>query len=69
MGPTNGSDYTMVGDSINIASRLQGKAASDVTALGTRSPDAVRVEYLVKGISSSCLIGTLNSAIITSLRK
>ena len=28
MGSTNCDDHTMVGDSINIASRLQGKAAS-----------------------------------------
>lgn len=59
MGSTNCNDYTMVGDSINIASRLQGKAASGeilVTdeaykAISAAFPDAVRVEYLVKGIS------------------
>jgi adenylate cyclase len=59
MGSTNCNDYTMVGDSINIASRLQGKAATGeilVTeeAYGPISgafPGAVRVEYLVKGIS------------------
>ena len=59
MGSTNCSDYTMVGDSINIASRLQGKAATGeilVTdeaykAISAEFPDAVRVEYLVKGIS------------------
>jgi class 3 adenylate cyclase len=59
MGSTNCSDYTMVGDSINIASRLQGKAASGeilVTdeayePISAAFPDAVRVEYLVKGIS------------------
>jgi len=59
MGSTNCSEYTMVGDSINIASRLQGKAASGeilVTdeaykAISAAFPDAVRVEYLVKGIS------------------
>jgi len=59
MGSTNCSDYTMVGDSINIASRLQGKAATGeilVTEeaykpISAAFPGAVRVEYLVKGIS------------------
>jgi class 3 adenylate cyclase len=49
----------MVGDSINIASRLQGKAASGeiiVTedaykAVSAAFPDAIRAEYLLKGIS------------------
>jgi class 3 adenylate cyclase len=49
----------MVGDSINIASRLQGKAATGeilVTAeaykqINTAFPDASRAEYLLKGIS------------------
>jgi adenylate cyclase len=59
MGSTNCNDYTMVGDSINIASRLQGKAATGeilVTDTAYKSisaafPGAVRVEYLLKGIS------------------
>jgi adenylate cyclase len=59
MGSTNCSDYTMVGDSINIASRLQGKAATGeilVTdeaykPISAAYPDAIRVEYLLKGIS------------------
>ena len=59
MGSTNCNDYTMVGDSINIASRLQGKATTGeilVTdeaykAISEAFPHAVRVEYLVKGIS------------------
>jgi adenylate cyclase len=59
MGSTNCSDYTMVGDSINIASRLQGKAATGeilVTEdaykpISAAFPGAVRVEYLVRGIS------------------
>jgi adenylate cyclase len=59
MGSTNCSDYTMVGDSINIASRLQAKAATGeilVTdeaykPISAAFPGAVRVEYLVKGIS------------------
>jgi class 3 adenylate cyclase len=59
MGSTNCDDYTMVGDSINIASRLQGKAASGeilVTAeayqpISAAFPDAIRAEYLLKGIS------------------
>jgi class 3 adenylate cyclase len=49
----------MVGDSINIASRLQGKAASGeilVTdeaykATAATLPGAIRAEYLLKGIS------------------
>jgi class 3 adenylate cyclase len=59
MGSPNCSDYTMVGDSINIASRLQGKAATGeilVTEeaykqISTAFPDASRAEYLLKGIS------------------
>jgi adenylate cyclase len=59
MGSTNCNDYTMVGDSINIASRLQGQAAPGevlVTedaykAINTAFPGAMRVEYLLKGIS------------------
>jgi adenylate cyclase len=60
MGSTNCSDYTMVGDSINIASRLQGQAApgevlvtEDVyKAISAAFPGAMRVEYLLKGISA-----------------
>jgi adenylate cyclase len=59
MGSTNCDDYTMVGDSINIASRLQGKAASGeilVTddaykQISAAFPGAIRVEYMLKGIS------------------
>jgi len=59
MGSTNCSDYTMVGDSINIASRLQEQAAAgeilvteDVyKTIKEVFPGAVRVEYLLKGIS------------------
>ena len=59
MGSTNCSDYTMVGDSINIASRLQGEAARGeilVTEAGYEQisaayPGAVPVEFLLKGIS------------------
>ena len=59
MGSTNCNDYTMVGDSINIASRLQGKAASGeilVTAeaykpVSAAFPGAIHAEYLLKGIS------------------
>jgi class 3 adenylate cyclase len=59
MGSTNCNDYTMVGDSINIASRLQGKAASGkilVTEgaykpISTAFPGAIRVEYFLKGLS------------------
>ena len=59
MGSTNCSDYTMVGDSINIASRLQEQAApgevfvtEDVyKAINAAFPGAMRAEYLLKGIS------------------
>jgi adenylate cyclase len=59
MGSTNCNDYTMVGDSINIASRLQGQAAPGevlVTAdaykaISATFPRAIRVEYWLKGIS------------------
>jgi adenylate cyclase len=59
MGSTNCNDYTMVGDSINIASRLQGKAATGeilVTDNAYKSisgafPGAIPAEYLLKGIS------------------
>jgi adenylate cyclase len=59
MGSTNCNDYTMVGDSINIASRLQGKAASGeilVTdeaykPINAAFPGAIRAEYLLKGLS------------------
>jgi adenylate cyclase len=59
MGSTNCNDYTMIGDSINIASRLQGKAASgeilvteDVyRSISAAFPEAVRAEYLLKGIA------------------
>jgi adenylate cyclase len=59
MGSTNCSDYTMVGDSINIASRLQGQAApgevlvtEDVyKAISAAFPGAMRAEYVLKGIS------------------
>jgi adenylate cyclase len=59
MGSTNCDDYTMVGDSVNIASRLQGKAASGeilVTdtaykPISKAFPGAIRAEYLLKGIA------------------
>jgi adenylate cyclase len=59
LGSTNCDDYTMVGDSINIASRLQGQAAPGevlVTEdaykpIGAAFPGAMRAEYLLKGIS------------------
>lgn len=70
MGSTNCNDYTMVGDSINIASRLQGKAATGeilVTdeaykPISAAFPDAVRVEYLVKGISQPVTARRLSRA-------
>jgi class 3 adenylate cyclase len=57
MGSVSCSDYTMVGDTINTASRLQGKLAPSemsVTAEGYQSissffPAAIRMEYLFRG--------------------
>jgi class 3 adenylate cyclase len=59
MGSANCNDQTMVGDRIDIASRLQGKAATSeilVTAEAYKPisgvfADASRVEYLLKEIS------------------
>lgn len=59
MGSTNCSDYTMVGDSINIASRLQGKAATGEILVTDEAyklispafPGAARAEYMLKGIA------------------
>jgi adenylate cyclase len=59
MGSTNCNDYTMVGDSINIASRLQERAAPGEVLLtedaykviSAAFPGAMRAEYLLKGIS------------------
>jgi adenylate cyclase len=59
MGSTNCDDYTMVGDSINIASRLQEQAApgevlvteDTYKAISATFPCAMRAEYLLKGIS------------------
>lgn len=59
MGSTQCSDYTMVGDTINIAARLQGKAARGeilVTEdaykpISAAFPGAMRAEYLLKGIA------------------
>ncbi|HEY3306471.1 MAG TPA: adenylate/guanylate cyclase domain-containing protein [Candidatus Binatia bacterium] len=59
MGSTSCSDYTMVGDTINIAARLQGQAAPGevlVTedaykSISAAFPGAMRAEYLLKGIA------------------
>lgn len=59
MGSTRCSDYTLVGDSVNIASRLQERAApgevlvtEDVyKAVGAAFPEAARAEYVLKGIA------------------
>ena len=59
MGSTNCNDYTMVGDTINIAARLQGQAAPGevlVTedaykTISAAFPGAMRAEYLLKGIA------------------
>ena len=59
MGSTNCHDYTMVGDTINIASRLQGQAAAGevlVTEDAYREisaafPRTLRREYPLKGLA------------------
>ena len=59
MGSTSCKDYTMVGDSINIASRLQGQAAPGEVLLTQDAYDAIRAafpraeraEYQLKGIA------------------
>jgi len=59
MGSTRCSDYTMVGDNINIASRLQGQAAPGevllaedaYNAISAAFPGAIRAEYALKGLS------------------
>jgi len=59
MGSTRCGDYTMVGDNINIASRLQGQAAAgevlltedSYKAISAAFPGAVRAEYALKGLS------------------
>ncbi len=59
MGSSNCSDYTMVGDTINIAARLQGQAAPGeilVTEdayqpINRAFPGVMRAEYLLKGIA------------------
>ena len=64
MGSTSCSDYTMVGDAINIAARLQGKAGGgEILAtedayrtVSTAFPDAVKVEYLLKGFSEPVVV-------------
>ena len=58
MGSTNCNDYTMVGESINIASRLQGQAAPGevlvtedaYNAISSAFADAMRASYSLKGI-------------------
>lgn len=58
LGSTKCDDYTMVGDSINIASRLQGQAAPGEVLLTEDAynsvrdafPRAMRAEYVLKGI-------------------
>jgi len=59
MGSTNCSDYTMVGDAINIASRLQDEAGPGEILLTQDAYDVVRAdfplaerrEYQLKGIA------------------
>jgi class 3 adenylate cyclase len=47
MGSTNCKDYTLVGDTINIASRLQGEAAPGEILLTQDAYDVVRASFPV----------------------
>jgi adenylate cyclase len=59
MGSTNCKDYTLVGDTINVASRLQGQAAPGEVLLTRDAYDAIRAafpgaerrEYRLKGMA------------------
>ena len=67
MGSTHCDDYTMVGDSINIASRLQAQAAAGevlltedtYNAISSVFPNARRAEYLLKGVSQPVAVRRL----------
>lgn len=69
MGSTNCSDYTMVGDAINIASRLQDKAVAGEILLTQEVYDGVRAafplterrEYSLKGIEQPVIAYALKS--------
>jgi class 3 adenylate cyclase len=59
MGSIHCSDYTMIGNPINIAARLQGQAGPGEVLvtdavfkrIGARFPGTPSAEYLLKGIS------------------
>ena len=71
MGSTNCSDYTMVGDAINIASRLQGEAGPGEILLTQEAYDAVRDdfpaaerrEYQLKGIDQAVVAHVIRRAV------
>ena len=70
MGSTNCNDYTMVGDAINVASRLQGEAAPGEILLTQETYDVVRPlfpvgerrEYQLKGIAQPVVAWALKRA-------
>jgi len=59
MGSIRCSDYTLVGDTINVAARLQGQAAPGEVLVTDEAfkrieaafPGAVRAEYALKGLA------------------
>jgi adenylate cyclase len=57
MGSTNCNDYTMVGDSINIASRLQGKAGTGEILVTAEAYKAIRAAFPVPPPSNTCSKG------------
>ena len=54
MGSTNCNDYTMVGDSINIASRLQGKAASGEILVTDEAYKPISAAFPVRSAPNTC---------------
>lgn len=67
MGSTRCEDYTMVGDTVNIAARLQEQASAGEVLVTEEAykplveafPGAPRVEYLLKGISQRIAVHRL----------
>lgn len=68
MGSINCNDYTMVGDSINIASRLQGEAAPGEILLTQDAYDVVRVSFPVAERREVQLKGIAQPVVAHSLK-